>query len=69
MQYPQLPQGFTPEIIKALNLRQFAVLCKQFGFVAVFKRLDWEDFLRYWSEQSNTDETFGEFLRRVGIKI
>ena len=68
MQHPKLPEGFTPEIIRALNLRQFSVLCAQFGFHQIFQRLGWDDFLDYWQRET-PDETFGGFLRRVGIKV
>ena len=39
MRNAALPAVLTPEIIRALSLRQFGVLCAKFGLCAVWERM------------------------------
>jgi hypothetical protein len=67
MGYPKLPDAWTPEIISSLSLREFGLLCSQYGFLAVWKRMD-DDFYPYW-EKTAPGTTFGEFLRQAQVPV
>jgi hypothetical protein len=62
MEYPALPEVFTPQIIQVLTLRQFIVLAEKYGLHQLCVRLGFEDFISYW-EQNSPGTTLAEFLR------
>jgi len=67
MSYPELPKAWTPEIIKTLSLREFGLLCSQYGFFAVWTRMD-DEFYDFW-QRIAPETTFGEFLRLAQIPV
>jgi len=68
MGYPKLPASWTSEIISSLSLREFGLLCSQFGFFAVWQRMDDDDFYEFW-QKGAPGTTFGELLRQAGVPV